>query len=305
MTERFERLTDLVTFLLETNDGATLHDIAEEVPGYPPGDVARRQAFERDKAILREENIPLREEKGRYRIPPEEYYLPDLELSEEEQAALRIALTAVRVGGDAGGSALHKLTLAVSGGTDGGASLVATLDEHPALPTIHSALRRRAPVTFTYNGAERTVEPQLVWFREGNWYLAGYDRLRDADRTYRIDRIDGDVTVGEAGTAERRTVPGSTPMARQPWLLPVDEPIVAVVRVDPVLAGKAVAEAGADAHVDHGDDGSVTITMPVTHRGAFRSWLLGFLDRAELVSPPELRGELVAWLEALAAGGAA
>ena len=35
-------------------------------------------------------------------------------------------------------------------------------------------------------------------------------------------------------------------------------------------------------------------------RGAFRSWLLGMLEHAEVVGPPALRDDVVAWLRALA-----
>lgn len=306
--ERVERLTDLVAFLLETRHGATLAEIAVEVPGYPATDEARRQAFERDKRVLRDEGIPLKEDKGLYRIPPEEYYLPDLGLTPEEQVALRVAVTAVRVGGEAAGSALDKLTLGLTESLDGGAAIVADLDEHPVLPTLHAALRQRAPVTFTYRGRERTVEPSLVWFRQGNWYLTAHDQYRKAERNFRVDRITGDITVGEPDSYELPSRPArrsGTPMARQPWLLPGGERTMAVVLVDPVLAAKAAAEAGHEADVRSHEDGNVTITMPVTHRDGFMTWLMGLLDHGELLHPMELREEVIARLEAIVAAAPA
>ena len=47
-------------------------------------------------------------------------------------------------------------------------------------------------------------------------------------------------------------------------------------------------------------DGSVVVELTVTNRDAFRSFVLGFLEHAEVLGPPELRDELVAWLGALA-----
>ena len=38
-----------------------------------------------------------------------------------------------------------------------------------------------------------------------------------------------------------------------------------------------------------------------THRGAFLTWLMGLLDHAELLHPAELREEVIARLEAIAA----
>ena len=43
----------------------------------------------------------------------------------------------------------------------------------------------------------------------------------------------------------------------------------------------------------------MVLAVHVTNRSAFRSFVLGFLDHAEVIGPPELRAELVEWLEAL------
>ncbi len=79
---------------------------------------------------------------------------------------------------------------------------------------------------------------------------------------------------------------------------------VAVVRVD---ADRA-AERRARARVRRGccaerADGSVEVEVPCANVPAFRSWVLGLLDHAEVVGPPEVRAEVVAWLRR--AGGCA
>jgi predicted DNA-binding transcriptional regulator YafY len=38
------------------------------------------------------------------------------------------------------------------------------------------------------------------------------------------------------------------------------------------------------------------VELTVTNRDGFRSWLLSFLDRAEVLAPEELRADMVAWL---------
>ncbi|MGH9286509.1 MAG: helix-turn-helix transcriptional regulator, partial [Acidimicrobiales bacterium] len=106
------------------------------IPGYPEAAGSRRRAFERDKRLLRDEDIPLVESDGRYRIPPEDYFLGDLGLTDEEQAALELAVAAVAVGGNQGRWALRKLRLGGAGGGDAEApAVLADLDEHPLLPT--------------------------------------------------------------------------------------------------------------------------------------------------------------------------
>ena len=47
-------------------------------------------------------------------------------------------------------------------------------------------------------------------------------------------------------------------------------------------------------------DGSVVVGFDVTNRDGFRSFVLSFLDHAVVLEPPELRDDIVAWLEALA-----
>jgi predicted DNA-binding transcriptional regulator YafY len=307
--DRFERLANLVTFLLAAGErsgpGATYSEIVAGIPGYPEGDDARRRAFERDKKLLRDEDIPLVEQDGHYRIPPDEYYLPDLGLTEEEQLALHLAVAAVPVG-EAGDAAegLQKLTL--GGGAEVTTSALADLDEHPLLPVLHAAIRTRATVTFSRGDERRTVEPAALFFRGGRWYLFGHDQLRDADRTFRVDRL-GAVEVGAAGGFERRAGSGvpspSEAMPSQEWLYgdaAEERRVSAVVRVDAVLAAKAVADAGSTATAAWADDGSVTLTMPVLDVPNFREWVLGMLDHAQVVGPAELRDDVVAWLRGMA-----
>jgi predicted DNA-binding transcriptional regulator YafY len=307
--DRFERLANLLTFLLDAGErrsglGVTYAEIVESIPGYPEGDDARRRAFERDKKLLRDEDIPLVEADGRYRIPPEEYYLPDLGLTEDEQLALQLAVAAVPVG-EGGVEGLQKLTGAGLGAA-GAVRALADLDEHPLLPLLHAAIRKRATVTFVRDGAERTVEPTSLFFRDGNWYRFGYDRMREADRNFRVDRIGGEVRVGAPDEFAARAAPDEM-MPKQPWLFGGDGPDAdaatetAVVRVDAVLATKAIADAGASATVARDEtDGSVTLTMPVRNLPSFREWLLGMLDHAEVLGPPSVRDDVVAWLQRLA-----
>jgi predicted DNA-binding transcriptional regulator YafY len=78
-----------------------------------------------------------------------------------------------------------------------------------------------------------------------------------------------------------------------------EEPVRARLQVDGDHAGWAVGQVGADGVESRADDGSVVLGVTVTNRSAFRSFVLGFLDHAEVLDPPELRDDLVAWLAQL------
>ena len=63
MADRVERLTNLLALLLETSEPLSLVQIADELTGqYPDAKTARRAAFERDKAVLRDIGVPIEQE---------------------------------------------------------------------------------------------------------------------------------------------------------------------------------------------------------------------------------------------------
>ena len=138
--DRLERVTDLLLVLLDTHRPLSLREIANRVPGYPDSHGARRQAFERDKRLLRDEGVPVlvepidgQEQLG-YRVDPDAYYLPDLGLDAEEQAALDLAVAGVHLGEPTGREALSKLGAAVETPRAGG----------PGRPGGGPALARRS-----------------------------------------------------------------------------------------------------------------------------------------------------------------
>ena len=45
----------------------------------------------------------------------------------------------------------------------------------------------------------------------------------------------------------------------------------------------------------------LVVELAVSNRAGFRSWLMSFLDRAEVLAPESVRDEVVAWLEAAVA----
>jgi predicted DNA-binding transcriptional regulator YafY len=319
--DRFERLTNLVAQLLATGRPLRLDEITERVPGYPPEGESRRRQFERDKETLRELGVPVATlqvdglggpMESAYRIETAEYYLPDLGLEPDEVAALVAAVAAVRLEAATAREAAWKL-----GGRplDGeSAPPLAALPVVDGLPRLFEAYRRRAVATFRYRGEERRLEPWAIVFRRGHWYAVGLDRLRDARRSFRVDRIAGPVEVGPAGAFERPAGfdPGEV-LADEPWRLGDDAAVEARVLVDADQAPWVRGQLGEDVDrvedaPEHGD-GAVVVRLAVTNRDAFRSFVLGLLDHAEVLDPPELRAEIVGWLDqtvaAYGAGGGA
>jgi predicted DNA-binding transcriptional regulator YafY len=243
-----------------------------------------------------------------YRIHRADYELPPLDLSDDERVALHLAVTAVRLEGQAGepGGGAGRDALLKLGGTLGAAApTLAALPDVPALPALFDAYRRRARVTFTYRGGPRRLDPYGIVFRNGHWYVVGFDCDREAIRAFRADRIESGIEPGRAGAFERpdRFDPASA-LRDEPWRFGDEEPVEALVLVSAGQAGWVEADLGGKAVAERRDDGSVVLRMAVTNREAFRSWVLGLLDQAEVLAPPELRADMAGWLSALAGSGA-
>ena len=76
----------------------------------------------------------------------------------------------------------------------------------------------------------------------------------------------------------------------------------AVVRVSADRAAMIERELGSEHVLRRHADGAVDVVVPCANVGAFRSWVLGLLDHAEVLGPPEVRAAVVGWLTALADG---
>jgi proteasome accessory factor B len=306
VADPLERLMNLLALLLNRQEPLTLDRIAVEMPGYPGGDEARRGAFERDKRALRELGIPIEtvvlsgREAGAsaYRIDRARYELPDLGLSDDERHALQVALATVHIGVDPAEDALVKL-----GATDEVAlpGVSTALPALAQLPLLFEASTNRAPVTFRYRDEERVLDPYAISSRDGFWYVIGRDHRSGALRTFRVDRMAGGVEAGEPGSF---TVPegfrAEDALPDDPKVIGSGARVEAHVLVDHLRAAKVVREVGDDAVVERRADGAVVVRVPATNLDAFRSWVLGLLDHAEVLDPPPVRAAVRGWLEAMA-----
>ncbi len=312
--DRLERVTDLLLVLLDAPRPLSLREIANRVPGYPDTHGARRQAFERDKRLLRDEGVPVLvvpidgEDQLGYRVDPDAYYLPDLGLEAEEQAALNLAVAGVHLGEPIGRAALSKL------GAGGDSTLrsatsplvdLPPMEGLPALPALFDAVRQAAVVRFGYRGQPREVDVAGLRFRTGHWYLVGFDRGRGEARTFRVDRVDGTPEVGAPHSAR---VPDGFDVdqafGRDPWQFGSGEAVEVDVLVDGAESGRVVGELGEEAVVERGDDGAVVVRLSVSDVGALVLWVLDLLDHAEVLRPESVRAAVVERLEAsVAAAG--
>ena len=295
----------MLAFLLECKQPVTRIEILSEIPGYAGDNDAGRRAFERDKEMLRSMGVPIKVLAGTgssdqaYTVDPNEYFLPDLDLTDSETAALRVAVNAVSLGSGIGDGALLKLGSAPVSGT----SPIASLPLLPQLAPLFDGFRKRLRVFFTYQSTQRRVQPWNLSSRGGRWYLVGFDCDREAVRTFRVDRIANDVKLDHSRTFE---VPDDFRPEEfhvdQPWHFGSEHTEVRIL-VDADCISEVDAALGTETDRAEADGSAVVLTIDVSNPTALRSRLFEFEDRIEILSPESFRADTIAWLEDVVARG--
>lgn len=313
MTDRLERLINLVIALRETRRPMTADDVRTRVAGYDqPDHEAFRRMFERDKADLRNLGIPVETapldrftDLQGYRIDPRRYDLPAVDLDAEELTALALSLQATGLLDEAG-TGLLKLQVdagrpaAGVSGPDPGVGVA--FDAPPHREELLAAQLTRTPVRFRYappgrEASMRTVDPHALVHRSGRWYLVGYDHDRQGHRAFRIDRIAGGVaTAGEAGSFPPPPEVGVDDVVPAP---PPGGPETAEVVAAPDVAWLVARRARGGGRAE--PDGWVAYTVTVGDPDQFLRWVLELGPEIEVRGPAELRAAIVARLERAAA----
>jgi proteasome accessory factor B len=310
-----ERLINLVALLLEARRPMRFEDIRAVMPAYQQGDPASaKRMFERDKDVLREVGIPVEltstdawEVEQGYRIPKDQYYLPEVTFAPEEVWALFVAAHAPGEGGEAE-QAFQKL----SAGTE--TNVLSAMSERAPAPGVDpsgrflggvaDALARRRAIRFRYRPAQgkagvREVDPYSLAFRRGHWYLVGLDRGRGEIRSYRLSRIQSAVKDVGAGGAPPEGFDASKQLEAGPWGL--GEPAArARVAFSSKVAWWAIPSAPGARTLRKRPDGWVEVDVPASQTDSFVSWILSFGPDARVYSPKPIRDQVVARLEALA-----
>lgn len=314
---QLERVTNLLALLLTTRRHLTFEEIRQELSGqYPEKLAAARAAFERDKAVLRDEGVPIDSEilggdragTTGYRILRSAYELGDLGLTGEETAALHLAVGALRMDQSWGEEALWKLDVdapAAARVKESRSAAVAStsLRVDPRVPAIHEAIAGRHHIEFTYSGTRRLLAPFGLMARHGHWYVVGEDVERRGERTFRLDRVEGEIDIRPGAAFERPSefdVRTSFPADAKalPGGLDVGSD-TARVRVDASDVRVVVSQYGDSALITTLPDGSGEFEIPCANVDAFVHWLFGFVERAEVLEPPALRAHVVGVLESI------
>jgi len=165
----------------------------------------------------------------------------------------------------------------------------------PTLDLVQRGTTRHCLVRFTYKGEPRVVHPGQVHSGPSGWYLRGREEGSGIVKEYVVSRM-SDVSLGDPGSAE------VLDEVSRPTLDPLswgeDPPTEVVLAVDPdqlVLVENLLGSPARTAE----RAGGLLATYVVTNRAVFRWRLYELGTRVRVVSPDDVRDEMLAELRAM------
>jgi predicted DNA-binding transcriptional regulator YafY len=311
-TDKLIRQLSLVAFLMAERRPLTARDVKSNVEGYSEmSDEAFARRFYSDRAELLALGVPLQSQRDEftgeelYTLRSENYFLPQLDLKDDELAALQTALYLLEgkfAYAEPLRLALQNLALGRPGFIDAASDTAVRVevldpDYSPEMPgrlgKLEGAISKQRTVKFPYfsisrnKEKERTINPYALLTDFGVWYVVGAD-LEDGGtvKKFRVSRIRGDIRF-----ATRR---------ERDFRIPSDFHIDEYIGRPPWQIGELIGEARIEVGHDtawwvervYGETGRLENDVFVTEYSSLEqlaSWILRQDGRAIPQEPDELR----------------
>ena len=317
-TDKLIRQLSLVAFLMAERRPLTARDVKQNVEGYQEmSDEAFARRFYSDRAELLALGVPLHSQRDEYTgeelytLSSEQYFLPPLELSDDELAALQTSLYMLE-GKFAYAEPLRLALQNLALGRPGFAAapthraLQVEVDdpdysaEMPGrLGKLESAISKQRTVKFNYwaistgQEKERTVNPYGLFRDPEGWYVVGHDQQRKDIRKFKVSRIRGDIRFATRRERDFRVPPEfdiDEHRGKPNWQI---GDLVGEARIEMAPDTAWWAERQYGSHGRFEGDAFVT---PYSNLGLLASWVLRQDGRARPVEPAELRRGVAAAL---------
>jgi proteasome accessory factor BC len=318
-TDKLIRQLSLVAFLMAERRPLTARDVQQHVEGYSEmSDEAFARRFYSDRAELHALGVPLQSQRDEftgeelYTLRSEQYFLPPLDLSDDELAALQTYLYALEgrfAYAEPLRLALQNLALGRTGFPEAPTETAVRVERldpdysaelQGRLSKLEVAISKQRTVRFDYvamstgRERERTLNPYALFNDRGAWYVVGKDLDRSAERTFRVSRIRREIRFATRRERDFRVDPDfeiGRYIGRPPWQIGD-------------VQGDARIEVGPDTawwvKRAYGDRGRLEDGVFVTEYSSvplLASWVLRQDGRAVALEPEELRREVAEALE--------
>lgn len=291
-------MLNLLFVLLNSRTPLTREQIRERVPGYGDSNEAFERMFERDKAALRDLAIPVEtrpvdlfhDDILGYRIDRSDWLMPEISLTVEERTYLSLAASAWQ---SAQLSTAAKQAVSSVDAREQNSDLsvpVSLAKGRRHITEILTAIANGKTVAFEYVGlsqselVKRTIDPWRALLHSGHWYLIGFDQEKGEVRTFRTDRIVGDLVETKNDVLEPMPKDFDLSSITTNWESSDKEPIIATVLVRPGRAASLRVMATACEVGSEWDE----LTIPYHHESQLLGLIASACDVTRVVSPKSL-----------------
>jgi proteasome accessory factor BC len=333
-TEKLIRQLSLISFLMAERRPVSALEIKQDVEGYSEmNDDAFARRFYADRAELEALGISLKVEKPPegyfeaelYTLPPENFYLPPIEFSDGELAALRTSLALL----DGRFAYAEPLRLALQQLSWGRPSPLGAAEQRSVavavtasaggrelsqrLAKVETAISRRKTIEFSYYSIERDevsrrkVDPYHLLYQGGQFYLVGLAHEREDLRVFRLSRIREKISYATKAEHDFNTPEDFDPWRyahRADWQLGDPEGTAEVWISERIawLVERDFGRYGTAEKVKHSGNqwraGSrrvpgpgVVFTTEYAQPRQLAAWVLGLGENARVLSPAEVVDE--------------
>ena len=296
---RTERMLNLLFVLLNSRTPLTREQIRERVPGYGDSNEAFERMFERDKAALRDLAIPVEtkpvdmfhDDVLGYRIDRSDWLMPEISITAEERTYLALAASAWQ---NAQLSTAARQAVSSVDAREQGAEIsvpVSLAKGRRHITEILAAIANGKTVVFDYVGlnqsevVKRTIDPWRALLHSGHWYLIGFDQDKGEVRTFRTDRIVGDLVETKHDILESMPKDFDLSTITETWEHSDKDATIATVLVRP---GRAASLRVLATNCDIGDEWD-ELTIPYHHESQLIGLIASSCDVTRVKSPQSLQ----------------
>lgn len=296
---RTERMLNLLFVLLNSRTPLTREQIRERVPGYGDSNEAFERMFERDKAALRDLAIPVEtkpvdmfhDDVLGYRIDRSDWLMPEISITAEERTYLALAASAWQ---NAQLSTAARQAVSSVDAREQGAEIsvpVSLAKGRRHITEILAAIANGKTVVFDYVGlnqsevVKRTIDPWRALLHSGHWYLIGFDQDKGEVRTFRTDRIVGDLVETKHEILESMPKDFDLSTITDTWEHSDKDATIATVLVRP---GRAASLRVLATTCEIGDDWD-ELTIPYHHESQLIGLIASSCDVTRVKSPQSLQ----------------
>lgn len=150
-------------------------------------------------------------------------------------------------------------------------------------------------ITFDYYYSKgeirRSIEPYFIEFRWNAWYLFGWCKLREDFRRFKLNRL------WDLQMTDEKFSPRSVPTEKANAEDAFPEPYNMKILFEKSMRFRLIEEYGLNCYIETAE--GLLLDFNYTNKDYVFSWLLGFGDKAEIISPEDIRDEFATLAESI------